>query len=203
MSGADAEQIEQLLREGLDLYAEDEVSAAIVTWNRVLELDPGNERALDYVSNADRRSTPAPPAPPAADGGVPEDAGSSATELLLREARLLMGDSQWGAALELLQSACHREGHGLEVEAMIDLARTRLFLEHREAIGALASVPRLRSDAGPITRYNLPTDAGFLLSMVDGMTSVEDLVSLSGMDAFDTLHSLRGLMDAGLVEMGA
>ena len=198
MSDPEQEQIEQLLSKGLDHYAEDDVSAAIVTWNRVLELDPGNAQALDYIRNADRRSAAGSAADEPAAG-----AGASANQTLLREARVLMAESQWAAALELMRGGEHQDAQALDVEAMIDLARSRLFLEHRATVGDLSSVPRLKADAGALTNYNLPTDAGFLLSMVDGMTSVEDLVSLSGMDAFDTLHSLCGLLEAGIVEMSA
>jgi hypothetical protein len=37
--------------------------------------------------------------------------------------------------------------------------------------------------------------------MVDGTTSVADLISVSGMDAFEALHTLSSLMEAGIVEM--
>ena len=50
-------------------------------------------------------------------------------------------------------------------------------------------------------KFNLPTTAGFVLSLVDGSTSVNDLMSLSGLDAFDTLRILTGLIDAGIVEI--
>ena len=49
-------------------------------------------------------------------------------------------------------------------------------------------------------KFNLPATAGFVLSQVDGATSVTDLVSLSGLDEFDTLRILSHLLDAGIVE---
>ena len=51
--------------------------------------------------------------------------------------------------------------------------------------------------------FNLPANAGFLLSMIDGNTSVSDLVTLTGMDPFDALQIFHRLMDAGIVEVAA
>jgi predicted transcriptional regulator len=69
-------------------------------------------------------------------------------------------------------------------------------------VGGGQTVPRLLVDLAEVTRYNLHTDAGFLLSLLDGATTVEDLVSLSGMDAFDALRILNNLIDAGIVGSG-
>ena len=45
------DKVERLLREGLDHYGADEVGAAINCWEQVLELDPGNVEAVDYMKN--------------------------------------------------------------------------------------------------------------------------------------------------------
>ena len=39
--------------------------------------------------------------------------------------------------------------------------------------------------------------------MIDGNTSVDDLVALAGMEPFEALHMLAKLMDAGIVEVEA
>jgi hypothetical protein len=52
-------------------------------------------------------------------------------------------------------------------------------------------------------KFNLPAQAGFMLSLIDGDTSVGDIVSLSGMDSFEALRVLNGLVDAGIVSLGA
>jgi hypothetical protein len=64
-------------------------------------------------------------------------------------------------------------------------------------------VPRLRLGSQEILRFNLPADAGFLLSMVDGATPAADLVALSGMDPFDALRALQRLLEAGILEVAA
>jgi hypothetical protein len=47
-------------------------------------------------------------------------------------------------------------------------------------------------------RFNLPADAGFLLSLVDGQTTVQEIVSISGMDAFDAFQILKSLLEANI-----
>ena len=70
------EQIEALLQRGLEFYGRNFVSEAILCWRRVLELDPREARALDYLQTVgadlcaapaeDRWDPPALSAPPPA-----------------------------------------------------------------------------------------------------------------------------------------
>lgn len=196
---AKREAIEQLLAQGLDYYGLDDVANAILTWERVLEIDPENAEAQDYIKTADRRSEPRPKtrrrngsAPTAAEG--PETGLLSQVRDLLREDRI-------AAAYEMIASG-HVSGSAPDLawEATVDLARSRRYAELRSRLGSLSSTPRLKASDADLRGYNLPPNAGFLVSMVDGMTPLADLISVSGMDAFDVLHTLDGLMSAGLVE---
>jgi hypothetical protein len=54
-----------------------------------------------------------------------------------------------------------------------------------------------------ITRFNLPADAGFMLSLIDAKTSFDELLSLSGMEPFEALRIFAGLLDAGIVGVAA
>ena len=85
----------------------------------------------------------------------------------------------------------------------MELVRSRLYRAYRDRMGDLDRVPRLKSDAGDLTQFNLPSDAGVVLSMIDGNTPLADLISLSGMDAFEALHTLNALLDSGIVELPA
>ncbi len=192
MGESKEERIERLLREGLDLYGGDEISAAILSWEKVLELDANNTEALDYLRTADRRSRPRP---------AKREKMASAVAALLQEARALMRQGEFASALDLLRSASGPDFSGLEFEAVVELVRSRLYRTYCERIGDLQRVPIVRSDIGSLKKFNLPADAGFLLSIVDGATSLSNLVSLSGMDAFEALRTLDGLLDAGIVEL--
>jgi hypothetical protein len=179
------QKVAKRLQEGLELYGAGEVGRAFLLWNEVLELDPGNEEALDYMRDADRRARPR--------------AGGSAMPSIVEDARRLVQADDEEGALELLASA--PAGRCLESEAMIELLRARLFRRYQESLGDPACIPRLVGDPSLLRDRNLPPSAGFLLSMVDGRTPLSDLVSVSGMDRFEALRSIHRMHRAGILEL--
>ena len=52
-----------------------------------------------------------------------------------------------------------------------------------------------------LLRFDLPPEAGFLLSMLDGRTRIEELMTVSALDALEVLHLLARLETAGIVEV--
>lgn len=186
MAEANEQKVSSLLQQGLELYGTGDVARAFLLWGEVLELDPGNEEALDYMRDADRRSKPR--------GGVPGAARST----LIEDARRLLRAENEEAALELLASA--PSGGSLEDEAMTELLRASLFHRYRDELGDLSQVPRMAGEAALLHGRNLPPSAGFLLSMVDGRTPLADLVSVSGMDRFEALRSIYRMHEAGILE---
>lgn len=185
---AKAEQVSQLLQKGLESYGAGDVARAFLTWSEALELDPGNAEALDYMRDADRRTRPRSNEGPA--------------RSLLDDARRLLHSENAEAALELLSSA--PGNRSLEVEAMVELLRAHLFGRYRAELGDLSQVPRLKAgSAADLQSRNLPPTAGFMLSMVDGITPLSDLISVSGMDRFEALRSVCRMQEAGILEFSA
>jgi tetratricopeptide (TPR) repeat protein len=191
VSTSDEQEIDQLLKKGLDHYGVGEVSEAMQAWEQALALDPNNEQASDYVDNADRRRKPA-----ALEDGA---TAGSFHDLVSHGQRLVAGNNLEGA-LQLFSRAESADVAALELGATVDLVRSCLLREYREEIGGRDAQPALRADSEALEQINLPADAGFMLSLVDGLTKLEDLVSLSGMDKFDAVRILRSLWRAGLVE---
>lgn len=186
MSEANEQKVSILLQQGLELYGTGDVARAFLVWSEVLELDPGNEEALDYIRDADRRAKPR--------GGSVEIGTPSVVE----DARRLMRSEDEESALELLFNA-PTDG-SLEHEAMIELLRARLFQKYRAELGDLSQVPRVvAGENNDLQSRNLPSNVGFLLSMIDGVTPLGDLVSVSGMDRFEALRSVCRLHQAGIV----
>lgn len=183
-----AHEVARLLAVGLDAYGMGEVSEAMVAWREVLRIDPANREARDYIQAADRRETPALPAE------------EGATVALLREGRELLHRGQLEAAHDLF-AAAEAEAEHPDLQAYVDMLRSRLFKLYRSRVGDLEAVPEMRVEPSKVTRYNLPKNAGFVLSLVDGRTPVSDLISLSGMDAFEALRIVQHLLDARIVGM--
>ena len=190
MSEASEQKVSRLLQQGLELYGTGDVARAFLIWSEVLELDPGNEEALDYIRDADRRAKPR-------GGNV-----GIGTPSIVEDARRLMRSEDEESALELLFNA-PTDG-SLEHEAMIELLRARLFRQYRAELGDLSQVPRVvAGENNDLQSRNLPSNVGFLLSMIDGVTPLGDLVSVSGMDRFEALRSVCRLHQAGIIEWEA
>ncbi len=184
------EGIARLMAQGLDHYGQDRVEQAVECWRRVLALEPGHAEARDYLRTA----------------GFEEDARQapvSTDPSWLDEARALFRQGRGRDALELLGALAADRPDDLELQGHLELMRTHLFRDSRQRLAGGRAVPRLRLGADQLLKYNLPASAGFLLSMVDGVTPVDDLLALSGMDPFEALQVLDRLLDAGIVEAAA
>ncbi|MBD3392745.1 MAG: tetratricopeptide repeat protein [Chitinivibrionales bacterium] len=51
----DPDKVTVLFNRGLDLYMQKKLDAALVEWNKVLELDPDNQRAKTYIRNLKKK----------------------------------------------------------------------------------------------------------------------------------------------------
>lgn len=193
-------EIAQWLKQGLDAYGDGEISTAIRCWRKVVAADPENVEALDFLQSADRRQFPRGDDDGGKRGG-PGDRAEVAHQDVVGAARRLIASEQFEESLELLQSAAEASEFNLELQATIELVRGNLFASYRQFVGDLAGVPTLVADPAELTKFNLPKDAGFLLSLVDGVTNLENIVAVSGMDSFEALRTTKNLIEVGIVSM--
>ena len=185
MAEGPAERVARLLAEGLEHFGQDRVERAIACWQSVLELDPAQQEARDYLESA---------------GVSLAAAGDSRARLAAALARADAGEAE--DALALLLEATAGAPDDLEAQAALDLVRAALYLRHRQRLAGSAR-PRLRVDPEQLMRLDLAPEAGFLLSLLDGRTRIEELVTVSGLDPFDVLHLLARLEKTGIVEIAA
>ena len=129
--------------------------------------------------------------------------GHVKVKALLEDAHEALRCDDLESALDLFQVASQLDPDRFEIEGYVDLVRGRLLKRYRERIGELQAVPKLLVDAGEVRRFNLAPDAGFMLSLVDGSTNFEQLVSFSGMGAFETFRNLCALLNAGILGVDA
>jgi hypothetical protein len=159
----------------------------------VLELDPPHVVPRDYLEVAGYGARSA--------GEKPAPANLAAQRL--RDAQALIERGSDVEALELLEGAVRDAPGHLESQAALELLRANLYQRHRKRTRGGAGVLRVRLGPQEILRFNMPPNAGFVLSMIDGHTSADELVALASMDPFEALHTLAKLMDAGIVEVRA
>jgi tetratricopeptide (TPR) repeat protein len=203
MGESDSEEIRRLMAEGLDHYALGQADTAVSCWRRVLEIQCDHEEARDYLRAAEVDVDPVEPeavSEPASEG---EPVGSAGPDPLLTEAVSLLRRGELQEAIDLLETLGADDPEALEVHAYLELARSRLVRVYRDRVGPGERIPTLRISQEETLKFNLPAEAGFLLSLVDGATPTRDLLNLSGMDPFEGLRSLANLLDAGILEVGA
>jgi hypothetical protein len=136
------------------------------------------------------------------DGEVMSE-GRASVEALLEDAQEALRSQDLESALDLFQVAARLEPDRFEIEGYVDLIRSQLLKSYRERIGDPGAVPKLLVAAGEVKSFHLAADAGFILSLVDGSTSFEELVSLSGMAAFEAFRNLSALLEAGILGVDA
>ncbi len=192
MEDSKEDQIERLLAEGLEHYGCDEIAPAIKAWRAVMALDPNNAEALDFLQTADRRDQRRLPL---------QDQMSDSARQIVYKVRGMIERAEWEAALDLLRSRSDSEPTALEYEATVEVVRSRLLRRYTERVGNLDGIPILRDGPGDLTSHKLPSDAGFMLSLIDGTTPLADLISLSGMDAFEALRIVGNLLDSDILEL--
>jgi len=117
-------------------------------------------------------------------------------EILLQDAHEAIEGGDLEGALELLRAAAARDPERIELEGYVDGVRSQLLKQYRDEVGDLRRIPTIVADRATVMRINLPAEAGFLLSLVDGRTTVQEIVSISGMDAFDAFRILKSLLEA-------
>ena len=183
MAESPAERTARLLAEGLELFGLDRVDEAVARWREVLALDPGHGEARDYLESAGYRA-------------------ESETDLgRVAEALALAARGEAEAALAALEDVTRRTPADLEAQAALDLLRARLHVQYRQRLAAGCPRPRLAPEQW--LGFDLPPEAGFLLSMLDGRTRVEELMTVAGLDPFEVLRWLTRLEQEGLVEIAS
>lgn len=191
MTGSKAVQISRLMEKGLRHYGEGLVEQAAACWNEVLELDPDHQEARGYLRNA------------GLDGGEAQgsEASGNGEASLLADALELFRKGEASESLVLLETLARENPRRMEIQGYFELVRSHLYSHYRKRMADGAGMPKVRIPSSQILKFNLPANAGFLLAMVDGSTSVNEIVSISGMDPFEAMRMINSLLDAGIVEM--
>lgn len=104
------------------------------------------------------------------------------------------------------------ESSAIKTDVPIDLPTVPIILEGtrrmehevvRSALGDIGRIVSYTKDPRVITHYaNLTPQEGFVLSRVDGASSLSDIVSISPLTEAETLRCLYGLLASGFLEIG-
>jgi hypothetical protein len=93
------------------------------------------------------------------------------------------------------------EGHP-EQEALqhyVAAARESLLRSWIAELGGIYRVPRLRTKPDAITSLHLHPEEAFVLSLIDGVATIEEVVDMSGMNELDVWRDLKALAEQSLL----
>lgn len=125
----------------------------------------------------------------------------SADTISAIEARIAAGD--YGRALVLAESALDAHPGHPEVTRHAESCREMLYHRYLERLGAGDHVPRLAMQRSALTGLTLDHRAGFLLSCVDGVSTLEEIIDVSAMPRLDAVRMIYELVQEGVIEMVA
>ena len=192
-----ATNIHALLDAGLKAYGANDLKAAERCWRRVLELQPENEQAKDFLAAAGFEGT-------ATSGGAAvvnledarqlrssQDAGQRAA-LRARVARLVQ-ERRLEDALEELDLMRPRFPEDASISRSIRLLRDQLVIEYGRRLGQLDQIPRMTTARETLVRSHAGPEVLALAALVDGIASLGDVIRGSHLGRFEAYRALMEL----------
>lgn len=288
MENDKTEKIEDLLRSGLDLYGRNQIESAVSVWKKVLEIDPANVNARDYLSSAGfepageggaaNGSATSAPDGEAVDSTVPigiDDLVKSGIEQFIlrqftkacddwaealsinpdeqrakeyyaavcpyQEAALepsaaklrqinnlnidgfnsenreevcpvdlkinqqqiveLIKDKKFEKALYLLKCAAAANPQDKAIQRSLSVIENYLTLKYANILGGLDQIPELNKAVSELSNYNLNNESAYLLSLVDGLTSLGDILAISGLGNYANYRYVLSLLAQDLIKL--
>ncbi|MCK9461870.1 MAG: hypothetical protein M0R80_19750 [Proteobacteria bacterium] len=111
--------------------------------------------------------------------------------------RLELGD--YSGALAVAEEIAKSGGEDSEVKRVAKECRRVLMGMYESRIGSFDRVPKVAVSPHELVWRNLDAATGFVLSRIDGMSSFEDVVDISGLSRFDTCRILNQLLQDGII----
>ncbi len=136
-----------------------------------------------------------PPAPPQ------KEEKEKDVQILLEGIRELIETQQFDEAIELLDVARQSSPHHPEIKELFDLCQSHLITQYRAEFADLMAIPRLLISPQQLTKKNFDNRIGFIISQLDGRTSVQDLLLITGFDEFELLKTLSLLLKQNVISI--
>lgn len=147
-------------------------------------LPPSSGRRIEAVAFSGRFSSLPP-----ADGDI---------EQMMKD-RFAMGD--FSGALDLAVKIWDKNPRHSEAASLAKKCREVLEDMYSSRIGDMEKIPTIVMGPDQIRWLSLNHRSGFLLSMIDGISSVEDLLDISGMQRLDALRIICSLFEQRVISL--
>ena len=113
--------------------------------------------------------------------------------------RIEAGD--FGRALMLAEQTIAGGDLSPELQHYAELCREKLRQTYLERIGSGRTILRVAVDPDTLRSRALDPRLAFLLSLLDGASTVDDVIDMSTMPALEAVRALHELMQEGVVEV--
>lgn len=130
----------------------------------------------------------------------PADPPSQTSSRSTMKDRYAMGD--FTGALEIAEALLSSDSADLEAQRYATSCRDVLMQMYLSRLGGLEQVINVVLPPEELRWLNLDHRAGFLLSLVDGASSIEELLDISGMPRLDALRILATLAEQRAILLG-
>ena len=201
-------QVQKLLEQGLYHYGHGEIGMAVELWKQVLQIDPKNEVAREYLGIelgeswsekiSDKGKTPLEKMP-VYEPVKPKKMHRA--EFSLAQQHLRAGKPE--AAFSLFSMLAEQEPENSAYISFLDLSKCALVRQFLKKTGSFDKVPVLKASLSKLTELKLSEEQGFILSLINGETSIEDIVYLSPVPPFTTFSTLKYFLEKGLIAIKA
>jgi hypothetical protein len=165
-----------------------------------LELASTSDRPspLDLVETYRRRVDTAPSQPAAPDPGAALSDRPSGTVADMQD-RYAVGD--FTGALVVAESLLDADPENEDAKRYAQSCREVLTQMYAARLGPMDQVATVAVPPDQITWLSLDHRAGFLLSLVDGVSSIEEILDISGMSRLDALRIMYTLVQQNVIQL--
>jgi hypothetical protein len=113
--------------------------------------------------------------------------------------RVELGD--YSGALEIAEEILRKNSDDIGAKTVAETCRTVLRQMYATRIGPLERVPVVMVPRDQLRWLSIDHKAGFVLSLVDGVSSLEMIIDVSGMPELDTLRILSELAQQRIISL--
>ena len=132
---------------------------------------------------------------------MPGIAAVSEVDSLLKGANDLLELDDFSGVMELLDKVLEQEPGHSQAKKMRDEAEQELLSMLSSKLGDMNRTARVRMSQDEIIWLNLDNRAGFVLSLVDGSLSLDEIVSICGLPQLEGMRILVQLLQEKVIEI--
>ncbi len=173
------ELIDRYLDEGLVLYGLGEFKKAVEKWRKVIAIDPDNVQAKDYILSA----------------GFPVEE----EDRRLTKIKELINEKNFEESYDIAKSLCNDEPDNMEAKKLFDISKDSLTEKYTRLFKDTSVIPTMKIELTELMNYSLTQEDGFVISLIDGKVTLQEIIDTSGLNDFECKRILSKLRNMGII----